>query len=101
MIYDLFVEPEAEKDILEAAIWYEGRRAGLGNGFLLAVEASLEAIKRNPGRYLVKFRNIQRALMKRFPYAIYFLVEKQTVFILAIIHQKRNPAYHESRTDER
>lgn len=100
MSYDLIVKPEAEDDLSDAALWYEDRRKGLGNDFLMAVEAKLEAIKRNPEQFPFKYKTIKRAFMKRFPYVIYFLVEESSIFILAVIHKKRNPKYHQSRTEE-
>jgi hypothetical protein len=45
---DLVIAPEAEVDIAEAYIWYEGRRAGLGEEFLSSVDACLEHIRRTP-----------------------------------------------------
>jgi hypothetical protein len=40
------IAPEAELDIAEAYVWYEGRRAGLGEEFLSSVDACLESIRR-------------------------------------------------------
>jgi hypothetical protein len=39
MAVELAVAPEAEQDIVEACILYEGRRAGLGEEFLSSVDA--------------------------------------------------------------
>jgi hypothetical protein len=33
----LHVRPEAELDMFEAALWYDGERSGLGSEFLKAV----------------------------------------------------------------
>jgi len=37
-------EPEASTELEEAALWYEGRRPGLGTEFLEAVDATLKRI---------------------------------------------------------
>jgi hypothetical protein len=50
MPVDLVIAPEAELDIAEAYVWYEGRRAGLGEEFLSSVDACLESIRRRPFR---------------------------------------------------
>ena len=42
MAVDLLIAPEAERDIAEAYIWYEGRRSGLGEEFLTSVDACLD-----------------------------------------------------------
>ena len=52
MPVELVIAPEAESDIAEAYIWYEGRRAGLGEEFLSSVDACMESIRRQPGMYL-------------------------------------------------
>jgi hypothetical protein len=43
MPVELVIVPEAEADIADAYIWYEGRRAGLGEEFLSSVDACLES----------------------------------------------------------
>ena len=47
MAADLAVAHEAEQDIAEAYVWYEGRRTGLGEEFLSSVDACMEGIRRN------------------------------------------------------
>ena len=46
MAAELVVAAEAEQDILEAYVWYEGRRPGLGEEFLTSVDAGIESIRR-------------------------------------------------------
>jgi len=38
----LIIRPEAEEDLSESYGWYERQRPGLGDEFLLRVEAALE-----------------------------------------------------------
>ena len=42
------IEPEASAELEDAAVWYEGRRPGLGVEFLEAVDATLDHIARWP-----------------------------------------------------
>ena len=44
----LIVSPEAAQDIDEAYDWYERRRAGLGEDFLSALDACIQAVCREP-----------------------------------------------------
>jgi plasmid stabilization system protein ParE len=67
----LLVEPEAEAELDEAFTWYEGRAAGLGSEFLRAVRASFALIRRNPEQCPRVRGDIRRALVRRFPYAVY------------------------------
>ena len=48
MIRRLIVTPQAEAELLDAAQWYEDRRAGLSADFLLHLEATFDAIQRRP-----------------------------------------------------
>ena len=69
--------PEAQQDIDEAYGWYEDRRYGLGEEFLSCVEASIKKICRTPELYVKLHHEYRRALVRRFPYAIFY---KYSVF---------------------
>ena len=60
MPVELVIAPEAESDIAEAYLWYEDRRAGLGEEFLSSVEACLESIRRRPEMYPVVHEGYRR-----------------------------------------
>lgn len=90
-MYKLIIKPFAEEDAKDAANWYNEKREGLGNEFLLALEAALNAIQRNPNHYQVVYKGLKRALTVRFPYGIYFTVEEDTIYVLAIVHTSRSP----------
>lgn len=49
----LFITPRAAQDAEEAAHWYNKQRKGLGEDFLLAIEAVLHSIQRNPEQYQI------------------------------------------------
>lgn len=87
----LIIQPEAERDLAEAFIWYETQRPGLGNELLLSIEASLAAIQRRPESFPIIHREIRRALIRRFPYGIFYIVDEDSLVILAIFHAKRDP----------
>ena len=67
------LRPRAETDLQEAFAWYEEQRAGLGQDFLLTVEVTLARIERNPKSFPVVHRTVRRALLRRFPYCVFFL----------------------------
>jgi toxin ParE1/3/4 len=86
------VRPEAEADLREAHQWYEQRRIGLGEHFILCVEDALERIRRNPQAYPVVHRETRRTLIRRFPYAVFYVVEESSIIIIAVMHVSRNPS---------
>ena len=97
MSRDIVVRSVAESELAEAFDWYEDRLAGLGADFLLSVDAALHTIARNPEQYPVVHKTIRRALTRRFPYEIFFVVEEERVVVLAIFHAKRDPKKWQDR----
>src|SRR5580692_3383136 len=91
MAAELVVAPEAELDVTEAYVWYESRRAGLGEEFLSAVDASMERIRRQPTIYPRVHEEYRRALVRRFPYAIFFEYAETAVTVYAVFHTSRDP----------
>ncbi len=91
MNYTLSLSPPAEADLKRSQEWYNERRDGLGEEFVFAFDATANAIVRNPLLFRVIKKNIRRALTKRFPYAVFFIVESDTIIVLAVLHCRRNP----------
>ncbi len=87
----LVIEPSAQADIGDAALWYEQQAPGLGLEFVRIVDASLAEIARSPLRFPEVHRGAHRALLRRFPYAVIFIVRDQSVHVLACQHQRRDP----------
>jgi len=92
------VRPAAAADIDEAFLWYEGQRAGLGHDFLSAAQTLIDTIAEHPLRYPVVRRNTRRALLRHFPYSIYYRVYDDIVVVVACMHGRRSPRQWQSRT---
>lgn len=92
------VRPAAAADIDDAFLWYEGQRPGLGHEFLAAANTLIDAIADHPLRYPVIRRNTRRALLRRFPYAMYFRLYGEVVVVVACMHGRRNPRRWQVRT---
>lgn len=88
---ELIIAPEAEQDLIEAFAWYEDQRPGLGEEFLSCVDASLQAILRMPEMHRVVYEGCRRALIRRFPYAVFYEFMGQKVMVYAIFHVARDP----------
>ena len=97
MNYKISIQPEAEYDLEEAYKWYEENSLGLGSEFIRVFDASLSVIQRNPVAYPVVYKKIRRKLMRRFPYGIFYLLESETIYILACFHVKRDPKQWQKR----
>jgi len=96
----LVVRPAAEADIVAAALWYESRATGLGADFLRAVDVALAEIQRMPERFPVVQVQCRRALLRRFPYGIYFVASAELISVVACMHARRDPRRWEERVGE-
>jgi plasmid stabilization system protein ParE len=90
MAAKLAVAPEAELDLAQAYVWYESRRIGLGEEFLSSVDACIEGIRRQPEMYPVVHEAYRRALIRRFPYAVFYEYAQTTVTVYAVFHTSRD-----------
>ena len=90
MAKSLIILPEAELDITEAYDWYQQRELGLGEEFLRCIDASIQTIKRNPEIYVFAHEKYRRALVRRFPYAIFYEYFEDTIAVYAVFHCSQN-----------
>lgn len=93
----VLVRPAAAADIDDAFLWYEQQRPGLGADFLRTVDDALAAIQSNPQLQVVIHRNTRRALLRRFPYGIYYRIYPDSIVIVACMHGRRDPKRWQSR----
>ena len=93
----LIVRPLAEADIQAAFDWYEDQAAGLGHEFFRAVDACYATIERSPELYPVVYRQVRRALLRRFPYAVYYVLAPEAIRVIACVHGRQHPRRWRSR----
>lgn len=92
MVAELIIAPETEQDILEAYAWYEDRRIGLGEELLSCVDASTATIRRMPETYPTVHVNYRRALVRRFPYGVFYEYAEGTVTVYGVFHTSCDPS---------
>jgi toxin ParE1/3/4 len=80
------VTVEAENDLASAFAWYENRRFGLGEDFLSSVDVTLARIRRHPELYAKVYRDYRRAIVRRFPYAVFYEYVADNVTVYAVFH---------------
>jgi plasmid stabilization system protein ParE len=95
--YRLVAQPRVDLDVAAVYRWYEDERTGLGLQFLEELRAAYDRIAADPLSYQRLESAIRRALLRRFPYAIYFAVEPDVVVVLAVLHVSRNPTEWQRR----
>jgi len=93
MSWKLLVKSSAESDILDGFVDYEERLYGLGDRFLNEIETSFNRVKSNPYQYQEISEGIRRAITHTFPYIIFYTIEKNMIFVIAVIHATQDPKY--------
>lgn len=97
MNFTIHIRPEAEIDIEEASLWYQKQQVGLGDKFLDEIQQSVKRIGENPYLYLVVHKNVRRTLLHKFPFALYYFVEENSLIIIAVMHGSRHPKRWQKR----
>ena len=87
----LRLTPEAELDLDDAYSWYHAKRPGFAADFLAAVQACMASIRRHPEAYQLVDPTMRRALLRRFPYAVFYEVQAVDIVVYAVFHCARNP----------
>ena len=85
------VRPIAEADLDNAARWYDEERPGLATRFLSDVDRTFARIRERPLQFPTVSRDVRRALLQTFPYAVYFRALDEAVVVQAVLHLRRNP----------
>ncbi|NET60917.1 MAG: type II toxin-antitoxin system RelE/ParE family toxin [Symploca sp. SIO2E6] len=98
MDYAVVFRPAVRDEISEAYNWYEQQKLSIGDDFLDCVDKTLNRICLMPESYAIVYRDIRRAVVKRFPYAIYYRVVSNRVIVIAIFHSRRDPKSWQTRT---
>jgi hypothetical protein len=81
--------PHAEKELEQIEIYYDSELEGLGDRFRDEIQLTISR---------VLSKNVRRCRLNRFPYGIVYQVIPGKVFILAVMHDRREPYYWAYRT---
>ena len=92
MYYKVSILSEAEHDLDDAFIWYELHQVGLGKRFYECVNESVQFLAENPLTFAEIYKSLRRALIKKFPYGIYYkaILETREIQIVGILHFGRD-----------
>jgi plasmid stabilization system protein ParE len=88
----------ARLELIEAQDWYEREAPGLGSRFREAIDFLARRMSANPLQFPIVFKDVRRALLRRFPYSLFFIVEPDTVRVIACFHASRDPIQWQRRT---
>lgn len=91
MAYDLEVKDEANIEIIEAYLYYEEKRVGLGEEFLEHLDAYFDRITVNPKHFPQKRKPYREAFLKRFPFLVIYEITKRKVIVYSVFNTLQNP----------
>ena len=90
MSYRVILSPDAEENIRAVIRWYLNIQLELSFRFRAEIQGVLRRVAQNPYQFPLSKRLIRKALLRRFPYAIYFTLNAEGALVLAIFHQRRS-----------
>ncbi|MAW96088.1 MULTISPECIES: type II toxin-antitoxin system RelE/ParE family toxin [unclassified Leeuwenhoekiella] len=93
MKYRIILFPKVLEDLKEAKKWYAAINPKLAEDFKLEVNKEMDYIAHNPQYYQFKYKELRQSLVNRFPYSIFYKLEKQQrqIIVFAVLHSRRNP----------
>ena len=94
-MYQLIIRPRTVEQARKQFVWYEEKRIGLGEDFLLSIEACLNYIQRSPFAFQKKHKDIRVGLPDKFPFGIFYFVDNDKIIVLAIFYLGQNPKLFE------
>jgi len=94
---NLKILPSANEDLINGYHFYERQSQGLGSYFLDSLFSDIDSLLIYYGIHQQFFGKFYRLLSKRFPFAVYYTVEKTDIIIYAVLDCRSNPAWIEGR----
>ncbi len=89
--------PEAEEEFEAAVAWYEERETGLGLDFAAEVREAVRLAQSMPMAWPRMEENTRRVLVHRFTYGVLYSPDGDRLYILAVMHLRRQPGYWRDR----
>jgi len=87
----------ARAEIIAAQDWYESQTPGLGARFRGGLDIAIQRIAANPLQFPLVFRDVRRALLRRFPYGLFFRIQPNALTVIACFHASRDPQQWQRR----
>ena|SRR6266571_4706310 len=81
----------AEREIQVAADYYEKQEAGLGLRFVHELNHAIKSILQFPNAWSPISKRSRHCSLRRFPYHVLYSVQHETVTIVTVVHQRRDP----------
>ena len=87
----------ASRELVEAAAYYNGVKAGLGYEFVAEVRATVATIREFPEAWQRCTPRLRRSATRRFPYGVIYRLTTTEVQVVGIVHNSRDPRHWRER----
>jgi toxin ParE1/3/4 len=94
----LIVSREARADIEEAIARLAGISPQLPVRFAIELERVYSLILEYPEMYPRVYKTFRRALLRKFPYSMFYVIEPEVILIVGIVHQARDESTWKRRS---
>lgn len=89
----------ADQEVDEAVAWYEQQGKDASRGFLDELDHAVRLVNTYPLLAKLIGPEIRRFLFIRYPYALIYGIDQDTIVIIAVAHQQREPHYWSDRIE--
>ncbi|HYJ89275.1 MAG TPA: type II toxin-antitoxin system RelE/ParE family toxin [Pyrinomonadaceae bacterium] len=89
----------ADQEVDDAVGWYAQRDNDVSRGFLDDLDRAVRLARTYPLLATQIEPEIRRLLFLRYPYSLIYGIDEDTLVIIAVAHQQREPRYWADRLD--
>lgn len=98
MPWSIRYSSQAEEDVRAAFRYYRGESESLGKYFLSSLKHAEGVILKAPKGFQIRFFDRVRGYpLKKFPFLVLYLLDNDSVFVVAVFNTNQNPELIESR----
>ena len=90
-------DPAAQRELNEAAEFYDAEDPGLGDAFLDAIERAFKQIQAFPESSPISLGSLRTKVLPAFPLSLIYWIADDAIVILAVAHHRRRPGYWRDR----
>lgn len=95
MRYTVRYKAAAAAEVVNAIAWYAQPEINQASAFLRELERTEAHLATNPELYQRVEDDTRRAVLRRFPYSLFYVIEGNEVIVLACMHQHQKPRTRE------
>ena len=83
--------PEAEAELAAAFDYYESVASGLGLALIEDLDTLVRRIRGNPALYVQVHGFMRRAVLRRFPFGVFYTFDETEIRVNAFLHVAGDP----------